>query len=891
MHAKLNKSKIVGLMFALLLLSDSGAALAEKLAETFFQASAGEVSLPLQIAPELVDAPPRHVDLMPSSAIVKDIPGTSMPLSGFPVDLNEYPLLSLDADNQDPALYGVELSLDTRGKGAVDTIVRVGDPTLFPEMMKERIDLKAAEFVPNDVGYKIKRALGIGSDQKWRYTAINSKVNSVVSGSINADFSPGGGLVLTRSFDSLELEKTPWLRYQYELPKGSLWVVQINAKIDRGGLSPKLTTLLSRRFEGDGKQQILLNLNGLLRESYPGAKGGLLKELIINFHLDATASAAVANAHINLGKLEFYQAQMSGQGNTPSVFLIATDLFAKTNLTESLEKLISGEIEVLGGRLVGTQRDLSGGPEILPKVSLLAAYREKIPKLFVGEQFFLDGLNGTELSDVLDQRLFLEKQVLWESGRRDSKNGSFPLMSYMLDLAIDDAAFIEADYTCGSGGGTWPLLTLAGIDQRGQPLTIDYLPAKNEPIKVQGLHLRKITLAYRHEHGALLHNPCIVKNIQIISFKKSAVYRPKVAAAHIALGDIFASAPNLIWRANPGHYVITPQEGKNVWAVRSFLVQEKIIGDAVVVFDLDSPRDTSLSYFLRLRGMDGSGYFEKLFPLGRHGELQVSNMNLHGLDIVVKNDADHAVAPATLFLNQLELRHVLGLWQPDLSKMHKLDASLSYNQILEGGKRVVLPKRPIAQGEYRLIQFTDEGINITIDPSFSRLDNGQKIAGPAGAASSKLLKIGFVLAGGLVLLLGIKLKSRWMPFVNKALSRWWLFWGILIVLLMIASYLLFVSTYADAFSWGGLLLVIAYGVVVRYKARPYLSRKWDFLKTHYSAPYFVLALSLLLTCALALVLKQQVAAERIAVILYYLLVTGVVVEFISFAKEDARKIG
>ena len=143
MHAKLNKNKIIELIFTLLLLGDSGIALAAKLPEIFLQASTGEVSLPLQIAPVLVDAPPRHVDLLPVSAIATDIPGIGLPLSGFPVDLNKYPLLSLDADNHDPALYGVELSLDTRGNGAVDTIVRVGDPTLFPEMMEKRIDLKS----------------------------------------------------------------------------------------------------------------------------------------------------------------------------------------------------------------------------------------------------------------------------------------------------------------------------------------------------------------------------------------------------------------------------------------------------------------------------------------------------------------------------------------------------------------------------------------------------------------------------------------------------------------------------------------------------------------------------------------------------------------------------
>ena len=96
---------------------------------------------------------------------------------------------------------------------------------------------------------------------------------------------------------------------------------------------------------------------------------------------------------------------------------------------------------------------------------------------------------------------------------------------------------------------------------------------------------------------------------------------------------------------------------------------------------------------------------------------------------------------------------------------------------------------------------------------------------------------------------------------------------------------MFISAAKDAFSLGGLLLAFACGLAVRYRIRPNLARRWKFLRECHSAPYFLLFLALLPSCAVMLMFKLETAAEHAAAIGYYFLVAGVMMEFIRFAKE------
>jgi len=312
-------------------------------------------------------------------------------------------------------------------------------------------------------------------------------------------------------------------------------------------------------------------------------------------------------------------------------------------------------------------------------------------------------------------------------------------------------------------------------------------------------------------------------------------------------------------------------------------------------------------------------------------------MVLHGLDIVVKGDAS---APVTVFLNDLEVRYrgegvhdqndpkrpprqpgkitylaphmalhepalawlkdyyADELARPDLTRMSKLDATLTYAQILDGGKIVVLPQAFLGKGGHELQSVAGDGVSVAIDQSFLLAKRDLLKAGlvkeAAGkAAPSNLAKMGLLLiiAGGLVLLLGIRFIPERASLVDRALSWELTFWSIQFGLLTAAFYMMFTSDAKDAFSLGGLLLAFAYGLAVRYRIRPYLARKWVLFSARHSAPYFLLFLALLASSAAMLMLKRGAAAEHIAAIGYYLLVFGVAVEFISFAKESKMAPG
>jgi len=269
---------------------------------------------------------------------------------------------------------------------------------------------------------------------------------------------------------------------------------------------------------------------------------------------------------------------------------------------------------------------------------------------------------------------------------------------------------------------------------------------------------------------------------------------------------------------------------------------------------------------------------------GAHGlELGLDTRGTGAVDTLVR-----VGDPALLWLRPAYAAEPV---QSDLTEMNKLDATLSYVEILGGGKNVVLAKTFLGWGEHALNYVADEGVSVTISQVFLQFNRDQQNAATVKAeaekaAPSKLAKIGLlILAGGLVLL-GVKFMPRWAPLMDRALSWEPAFWGIQYVLLNAALYMMSIKADKDAFSWGGLLLVFAYGLAVRYTIRSYLVQKWDFFRQRHSAPYFLLFLAVLLSSAVMLMFKLELAAEHAAVIGYYLLVTGVVIEYIRFAKES-----
>ena len=446
---------------------------------SFMQMKAKKFSVPLQISPIQIEAPPRRIDLQPEYSNKITSPLSVRALNGFPANLHDYPILNFGTKDIGSTIWGFDLVLDTQTVGVPDTLVHIGDPTLFPAMIDMRIDFRTTKLVPKGLIYSLKRKVGLGYDEKWRYTPQGVAIKEIGNGVVKASFSPGGDLTLAKAIDSLNIEKTPWLNFEYTMPTGSSWYVQINAKVETDGIGQNLT-LLSPPYKGGGKQKLLLNLNNMLHEANIHAKGGRLKELLIHFVLDKT-STGIEDASVKLGHLEFYRVQQPPQGSMLASLLVVPDGLHQINLADILHNHLSSasNLHVLRGNLVDSSIGTETNAGAWPEISIQANFREKLPKLFAGEDFYLDDLNGKELSDVLDRRLFLEKQVLWQSGRSDllflnplfsfgAEGLLLPLINFAPNVSLGDNAYIDADFAF-EGGGEFPLyLTLRGVDHQGR---------------------------------------------------------------------------------------------------------------------------------------------------------------------------------------------------------------------------------------------------------------------------------------------------------------------------------------------------------------------------------------------------------------------------------------
>ncbi len=84
-----------------------------------------------------------------------------------------------------------------------------------------------------------------------------------------------------------------------------------------------------------------------------------------------------------------------------------------------------------------------------------------------------------------------------------------------------------------------------------------------------------------------------------------------------------------------------------------------------------------------------------------------------------------------------------------------------------------------------------------------------------------------------------------------------------------------------------ILMVIIVSLVRRM--RPRLIRKWPYFREKPSAPYIMLFMILLLSCAFLLMIKLEPVAEQVANIAYFLLVIGVGIEFYQLMREKKDK--
>ncbi|WP_347275134.1 hypothetical protein [Candidatus Kuenenia sp.] len=110
---------------------------------------------------------------------------------------------------------------------------------------------------------------------------------------------------------------------------------------------------------------------------------------------------------------------------------------------------------------------------------------------------------------------------------------------------------------------------------------------------------------------------------------------------------------------------------------------------------------------------------------------------------------------------------------------------------------------------------------------------------------------------------------------------WYSFWALLLIISLFSG----LKKSAKGLPDGAHIIIMVIIVSIVRRVRPRLIRKWRYFQEKPSAPYIMLFMILLLFCAFLLIIKLEPVAEQIANIAYFLLVTGVGVEFYQLIKQ------
>ena len=136
-----------------------------------------------------------------------------------------------------------------------------------------------------------------------------------------------------------------------------------------------------------------------------------------------------------------------------------------------------------------------------------------------------------------------------------------------------------------------------------------------------------------------------------------------------------------------------------------------------------------------------------------------------------------------------------------------------------------------------------------------------------------------------------RLKGIASDVIKKlTLSKAWTWcWFSLWSLLLIISFFIGLKKSAKELTSGAYIIIMVIIVSLVRKVRPRLIMRWPYFHEKPSAPYIMLFMILLLSCAILMMVKLEPIAEQVANVAYFLLVVGIGIEFYQLIKEKKDK--
>lgn len=841
----------------------------------------GIQNIPLKITPIYLEITPKEKVLSVMHAL-----DNQHSLDGLPIKIYDFPILNLNPGQNNLAGSWLEFDIADQldGQNLVKSKLKIGDPKLFPELLEKRIDLSSEVFVPRTKSYQLIRALKLGTPTNWRFVSIGSEIINIDKGIAQVIFPPGGALVLQKSFSDLDLTKTPILSYECELPDDANLEIQINAKISKNRFTTQLIPLFSSTIRGSGKQKLLIDFLDLLKKVDPDAEQASLEELYLQFRSNSNWHIPRQVVSIQLGSLEFYHSARDAD-QYHEILIPLKNLDGQVDLSEKLSKELFNfnQPALISAKLVNFKSDSTKNEG--PKISFQANHNYNIPKFFIGDKLFLNDLSEFEFNELLEQKLFVESEILWDAKLAQNNiqfiKPNIITQTFPVDLNVEENFYLKVNYPENQKP---KLVSLTGIDKQNHQFTYEYNLAGENHIKINPMHLKFITMSFHKDsentfkaNSTELENP-----IQIIRIKKNTIYKPITNLTQFKLDGI--ELGNIIWHINPQVLNVNLLTNYELKTLITFQVDRIIEDNTNLVYNLISPGETSIEnkiiYFLRIKGIANNSDFEQLFQIENNGVFTLPKGKLSNIEILAKSST-------TPVSTDIYLKHLI------IQNSLFINTTLSFDDIVNGGKKIELIK-PELQENIQKIEYNSFGsktAQIDVDhfalqeKLYEQHSNIKNIDLPQPTAWDFLFKILKILIVCMFIYFIFKYAVSVISKIDRNLNHTIFFWTLEAILFPTSLFKMFKGTTSTEFSIGAIIFILFYCIALRYKLRPYLSKRWVIFKERLSAPYFIVALSFLFACATSLSLGLNTAAEKLAAIVYYFMIVGVVVEFISFTRD------
>ncbi len=730
---------------------------------------------------------------------------------------------------------GLFFYFDSNKDHIENRIVYSGDPfLLFNTIKTEKIilDLKTEKFIPKNFKKKVLHKFNIYKYRNWHYDNLNARIEGLTNGNFVGIFNEGGYIVFQKDISQINILKYPGIGLYTKINNMDI-VLDIRIIAKTNGKK----VVIKNRLNGNNGFYFF-NLLDSVRENGFDVNKLKFKEIIISY-----SSSDVEVAKIELDKLIF--SKMVTKDNANIDYLNENTIENGTFINEFQED----NLEIKDIKTILKNNTDYKQTVLLKGLYLTSDETKQVPVIFT--KSFDKLMNSEKIDKLIESNLYVNPVKLWEVKKKGISldrenifkyvNKINPIFHTKVNNYFNGQIVVTADIT--------NLLVGSSL----------YLRIKGER---SDNDFEDIYPLYKIDNFKSFSMQKVDDRYQITAQGSFFSTQGSTDGDKIEITLVLNKLPPFDIK------LLLPKLEKNFDSLEALSVKTELlynntfIGDISLLLNCTQLPPLGTKYPVNINELSINKLVYEKIP---------NKLSVEGISINLFNDKDRISIPvATLF---------------------------SKNDFYNGGRWVIAGNAQFNQGKYSIVSnnsdyYTVDDVllkksNIIIAPNNKRQAN---ISVDNNNVRKKILKyiaVLLIIALLIITLFVIRryfLIDRLIAIIDLIMHIKTVFFLIQFLLIVLMLYLFAKYNYVGNVTSPAIIFLIIYSFFVRYYIRPFLVKKWSYFEKNKTAPYFGLAIILLLFTAVILASGNETVAESIAILVYFLLVEGVIIalkEFLS----------